>query len=186
MRFVSKHKECSTSTLCASVGGQHFPQRHSLASHEATHIHTCNPAAVENTVASTVVRKLQPHCKHVIHYTVWFFFLKQDNNRKSFSSCQGGRKNTPLLEGIDGSQSSCAGAQPAMPASIHASAEHCYSVSTWNNVPRSSTMHTVKMTILQAGGSHPTPKTSVHQCHRVSQQHEASTHIHVCSELHLL
>lgn len=53
------------------LGAWCFP-RHSLASRAATHVHTCNPAAVENTVASTVVHKLLPHCEHVIYYTVIF------------------------------------------------------------------------------------------------------------------
>lgn len=117
-RMVSWHEVCSDYSLLTNVGSQHFPW-HSLASHEVTRIHTCNPAALENTVASEVVHKLQPHCKHVIHYALCVGGgFKWDNDKISFGSCQDGRKNTPLLEGVACAQSSCAGAHPAMCASI--------------------------------------------------------------------
>lgn len=41
--------------LCVNLESQRL-SRHSFASHEATHIHTCNPAAVENIVASIVAQ----------------------------------------------------------------------------------------------------------------------------------
>lgn len=169
MRFVSKHKECSVSSRAQTLGARHFP-RHSLASHAATHVHTCNPAAVENTVASTVVHKLLPHCEHVIHYTVIFFKKKkQDNNRKIFQQLSRRQeKHTIVRRHWLCSALMCW--SPASQACIHASAERCYSVSAWNNMPRKSLLHTVKMIVILAGSSCLTQRTFVHPCHRVSQQ----------------
>lgn len=45
------------------------------------------------------VHTLLPHLSE--YHTLLWFFEKSNNNRKSFSSCQGGRNNTPWWDSTD-------------------------------------------------------------------------------------
>ena len=107
----------STQTLGDTVLGL-CSSRCETAEDPTTRVHTWNPDAAPSTAASAAVRTSLPHSKLVIHHAA--IFLKQDDNRKSPSSCQGSRNNTPLRGGT--THVRCAGwstaSQARLPGSV--------------------------------------------------------------------
>lgn len=76
---------------------------------------------------------------------------------------------------------------PASHACIHASAECCYSVSTWHNTLRNSIVHVVKMIIIQAGSSRLTQRhMGTNATGWVGDTGHRNTVHEVCSKWHLV